>query len=262
MSQSQTPQRALDTLATRVEPSPRWVRVKFGGQYVADSRRALLLIQYPPAGLPTYYVPQADVRMDLLEPPASDGQDGHIAYWTVRAGERAAERAAWAHLSPPPDLADLRGHITFKWDAMDGWYEEDEEVFVHARDPHKRVDVLASSRHVRVVIAGETIAETRRACLLFETGLPTRYYIPREDVRMDLLEPSNLKTRCPYKGIASYWSVTIGDHVARNGVWSYPDPIPECPKIKDLLCFYNERVDLYVDGELQTRPQTMWSQKQ
>jgi uncharacterized protein (DUF427 family) len=234
--------------------------VKFGGEYIADSRRALLLIQYPPAGLPAYYLPQADVRMDLLEPAARDGQAGDMAYWTVSAGERAAERAAWAHLDPPPGLAELKGHITFKWDAMDGWYEEEEEVFVHARDPHKRVDVIASSRHVRVVIAGETVAETRRPCLLFETGLPTRYYIPREDVRMDLLEPAGLKTRCPYKGTASYWSVRVRDHVAKNGVWSYQETIPECPKIKDLLCFYNERVDLYVDGELQARPRTMWSQ--
>ena len=261
MSQPQTAERhAPDALATRVEPSPRWVRVKFGGEYVADSRRALLLIQYPPAGLPTYFFPEADVRMDLLEPAVGASQSGDRAYWTVRAGGRAAESAAWTHRDPPPELADLKGHITFAWDKMDGWYEEDEEVFVHARDPHKRVDAIASSRHVRVVIAGETVAETRRPCLLFETGLPTRYYIPREDVRMDLLEPSGLKTRCPYKGIASYWSVRVGDYVAKNGVWSYLDPIPECGKIKGRLCFYNERVDLYVDGELQGRPQTMWSQ--
>ena len=262
MSQNQTAQRrAPDSPATRVEPSPRWVRVKFGDEYVADSRRALLLIQYPPAGLPTYYIPQADVRMNLLEPSAQNNSNGDIAYWTVRAGQRAAESAAWTHRDPPPDLADLKDYITFAWDKMDGWYEEDEEVFVHARDPHKRIDVLASSRHVRIVIAGETIAETRRPFLLFETSLPTRYYIPREDVRLELLEPSELTTRCPYKGIASYWSVKVGDHVAENGVWSYLNPIPECAKIKDLLCFYNERVDLYVDGELQARPQTMWSQK-
>src|SRR5438128_3465501 len=143
---------------------------------------------------------------------------------------------------------------------MNAWYEEYEELFVHARDPHKRVDVLASSRHVRVVIAGETVAETRRSHLLFETNLPTRYYIPREDVRLDLLDPTDQTTRCPYKGIASYWSVKIGDQVVRNVVWSYPDPIPECPKIKGLLCIFQERVDLYVDGALQPRPQTPWSQ--
>ena len=265
MSQPLTSKRSaasLHTAGSSVEPSPRWIRVKLGSEYVADSRRALLLIQYPPAGLPTYYFPQADVRMDLLEPATRDSQPGDTAYWTVRADGRVAASAAWAHLDPPPQLAQLKGHITFEWGKMDAWYEEDEEVFVHACDPHKRVDVVASSRYVRVVIAGETVAETRRPYLLFETGLPTRYHIPRADVRMDLLEPGGLKTRCPYKGIASYWSVRIGDHIAINGVWSYQETILECPKIKDLLCFFNERVDLYVDGELQARPQTMWSQQQ
>jgi uncharacterized protein (DUF427 family) len=145
---------------------------------------------------------------------------------------------------------------------MGAWYEEEEEVFVHARDPHKRVDVLASARHVQVMVAGETIAETRRPYLLFETGLPTRYYIPREDVRMDLLTPTAHTSRCPYKGIARYWSVTVGGRTVDNIVWSYPNPIPENPKIKDLLCFFNERVDLFVDGELQPQPLTPWSKGQ
>jgi uncharacterized protein (DUF427 family) len=243
-----------------VEASPRWVRVKFGGQIIADSKAVLLLRQYGPGRLPAYYFPQADVRMDALEPIVDDQPDGEAKYWTLKVGERVAERAAWSLLNPPPDQAALKGYITFEWNTVDAWYEEAEEVFVHARDPHKRVDVLASSRHVRVVVGGETVAETRRPYLLFETSLPTRYYIPREDVRLELLEPSSLSTRCPYKGIASYWSVKSGDQVAKNVVWSYPDPIPECPKIKDLLCFFNERVDLYVDGELQTRPKTPWSE--
>jgi uncharacterized protein (DUF427 family) len=119
--------------------------------------------------------------------------------------------------------------------------------------------VLASTRYVRVEIAGETVADTQRPFLLFETGLPTRYYIPREDVRMDLLEPTDQTSRCPYKGIARYWSARVGDKTLKNAVWCYPDPIPENPKIKDLLCFFNERVDLYVDGELQERPLTPWS---
>ena len=130
---------------------------------------------------------------------------------------------------------------------------------MHARDPHKRVDVLVSSRHVQVGIGGEIVADTRRPYLLFETWLPTRYYLPRDDVRMDLLEPSGLTTRCPYKGLATYWSVRVGEATERNVVWSYAEPIPECPKINGLLCFFNERVDLTVDGVLQPRPQTPWS---
>lgn len=263
MSQSQTPKESGNDpylISRPVEPSPRWVRVKFGGEIVADSKHVLLLRQYSPGRLPTYYFPQTDVRMDVLQPAARDQRLGEAMYWIVKVGDRVAENAAWTPLDPPPDLAALKGHITFEWNKMDAWYEEEEEVFVHARDPHKRVDVLASSRHVRVVIAGETVAETHRPYLLYETSLPTRYYIAREDVRMDVLEPSSLTTRCPYKGIASYWSVKIGDHVAKNVVWSYPEPIAECPKIKGLLCFFNERVDLFVDDELQTRPATFWSQ--
>jgi uncharacterized protein (DUF427 family) len=243
-----------------VEHSPRWIRVKFGGAVIADSRRTLLLCQYGgPGQMPTYYFPQEDVRMDALISGGGASPDGAVAYKTIRIGDGVAENAAWIVLDPPSDLAALQDYVSFAWGKMDAWYEEEEEIFVHARDPYKRVDVLTSSRHVRVAIAGVTVAETRRPHLLFETSLPTRYYIPREDVHMDLLESTNLKTRCPYKGIASYWSVRAGEHVAKNVVWSYPEPIPECPKIKGLLCFFNERADLYVDGELQPRPQTPWS---
>src|SRR5919202_1456329 len=180
-----------------VEPSPRWVRVKFGGVMVADSKRALLLRQYGgPGQLPTYYFPQADVRMERLVRDGREQPIGDVTYRTLRVGDQVADSAAWIVRDSPPELAALRGYVSFAWDEMAAWFEEEEEIFVHARDPHKRVDVLASSRHVRVVIAGETVAETRRPSLLFETDLPTRYYIPREDVRMDLLTPSKLKTRC------------------------------------------------------------------
>jgi uncharacterized protein (DUF427 family) len=121
------------------------------------------------------------------------------------------------------------------------------------------MDVMPSSRYVRVEVNGVTVAESYRPHLLFETSLPTRYYLPREDVRMECLIPSEKTSRCPYKGIAEYWSVQVGDAVLEDVVWSYPDPIPENPKIAGLLCFYNEKVNLYVDGELQARPVTPWS---
>jgi uncharacterized protein (DUF427 family) len=250
-------------LRPAVEPTARWVRVRFGGEVIADSRRALLLRQYGPDQLPAYYFPQQDVRMETLAPesdPTSEAvPDGAVSWRSVNAGGRLARSAAWVVHTPPPGLAALAGHVSFAWGKMDGWFEEEEEVFVHARDPHKRVDVMPSSRHVRVVIGGETVAETRRPHLLFETTLPTRYYIPREDVRMELFQPTGLKTRCPYKGIASYWTARTEGKLAQNIMWSYPDPIPECPKIKGLMSFFNEHVDLYVDGELQPRPHTPWS---
>ncbi len=140
---------------------------------------------------------------------------------------------------------------------MDAWYEEEEEVFVHPRDPYHRVDTVSSSRHIQVVVDGEIVAETRRAHLLFETGLPTRYYISQEDVRMSLLTPT--QTQCPYKGVSSYWSVHVNGSVHEDIVWGYPNPIPEIPKIKGLVSFYNEKLDIYVDGVLEEKPRTVWS---
>lgn len=238
------------------ERSERWVRVRFGGLTVADSKHPVLLLQYGPGALPTYFFARGDVRTDLLSDPQE--RDGR-RFFTVRAGDRVAPQAAWVYVSPPPGLELLDGHITFDWEAADAWLEEDEQVFTHARDPHKRVDVMESSRRVEVSVAGEVIADTRRPRLLFETHLPTRYYLPREDVRLDLLLPSPSITRCPYKGIATYWSVRAGGDIHEDLAWTYEDPIPENPKIRELIAFFNERVDLRVDGEPLTRPSTPWS---
>ena len=134
---------------------------------------------------------------------------------------------------------------------MDAWFEEDEEVFTHPRDPYTRVDILPSSRHVRVDVDGVTVAESARPTLLFETGLPPRYYVPKTDVRMDLLVPTASSSHCPYKGDASYWSLTLEDRVVEDVAWSYRTPLPESQKIAGLVCFFPDKVDLYVDGRLQ-----------
>jgi uncharacterized protein (DUF427 family) len=244
----------------RTEPSPRHVRAVFNNVAVADSERVLLLFEQ--GHLPIYYFPPEDVRMDLMEPTQKRTHcpyKGDASYWTVRVGDRTSENAAWAYLEPLPDRTDIKGHVAFYWNRMDAWFEEDDEVFVHARDPYHRVDVLNSSRHVRVEVGGQTLADTRRPRLLFETSLPTRYYIPKADVRMDLLVPNDTVSACPYKGRARYWSTGAGGTAVKDVAWSYPAPIPECPKIEQLVAFFNERVDLYVDGELQPRPKTPWS---
>jgi uncharacterized protein (DUF427 family) len=158
-----------------------------------------------------------------------------------------------------PDGQDVSSFVAFVWGKMDAWFEEDDEVFVHPRHPYHRVDVLHSSRHVRIEVEGETIADTHQPRLLFETGLPTRYYIPKVDVHMDRLVRSGTHTGCPYKGSASYWSVQVRDRVIADLVWSYPNPHPEAFKIENLLAFYNEKVDIYVDGVLKPRPVTAWS---
>jgi uncharacterized protein (DUF427 family) len=237
---------ALVAAPTSVEPTPRRVRVRLGGTVVADSSRAQLLIQYPPAGLPTYYLPRADVR-----PGALVEADGG---WDVVAGERRARNAAWAHRDPTGALAVLADHVTFSWERL-GWYEEDEQVFGHARDPHHRVDTARGSRRVEIYLKGERLADSVRPLLLFETRLPTRYYLPFADVRTDLLTGSDTVSYCPYKGHARYFSHPAAADVA----WSYPDPIPENPKIRDLVSFYNERVDVVLDGEPVDRPESPFS---
>jgi uncharacterized protein (DUF427 family) len=142
---------------------------------------------------------------------------------------------------------------------MDHWFEEDELVSVHPRDPYKRVDILASSRHVEVVVNGVSIADSHQPRILFETGLAPRYYLPLTDVRLDLLRPSSSTTQCPYKGTASYWSVEADGEVIEDLAWTYPAPLPESQKIAGLAAFYNERVGLRIDGELQERPGTPFS---
>ena len=244
-----------------VSDSQRRVRVIFGGATVAGSKRVKLVREAEV--LPVYYFPGADVRMDLFMPSQHTTRcpvKGEASYWSVQVGALRAENAAWNYREPLPNAAGLKDHFAFEWDKMDRWMEEDEEIFKHPRDPFKRVDALPSSRHVRVVIDGQTIADTRRPHLLFETNHPVRYYLPEQDLRMDLLVPSATRSRCPYKGLASYWSVKLGDRVFDDFVWGYMEPIPECPKIKGLLCFWHERgADIYVDGELVPPPKTKWA---
>ncbi len=242
------------------EPSPRRVRVFFGGVAVADSNGPRLLFET--GLLPVYYFPIEDVRMDHMvatDHTTECPHKGKARYWSLRVGDREADNAAWSHPNPMPDGPDLSNLIAFRWEAADAWYEEDQEVFVHPRSPYHRVDVLESSRRVEVKIDGVTVADSLRPRFLFETDLPTRYYLPKLDVRMDLLRPESLKTRCPYKGVASYWSVVIDGKKFENLIWCYETSIPEAPKLAGLFCFLNERSDIYVDGELQERPVTHWS---
>ncbi|MGH3728021.1 MAG: DUF427 domain-containing protein [Micromonosporaceae bacterium] len=244
----------------RVEPYLRRVRGMLDGRTVVDSERAVLLLD--PQRLPVYYFPASDVTAELLADEAAEpsrSRYGEVRRWSLRSGGRLVADAAWSYPRPAEGLASLRDLVAFRWDVMDSWYEEDDEVFVHPREPYCRVDVLHSSRHVRVEVAGETVAESSRPRMLFETGLPVRYYLPAPDVRQELLRPSATTTQCPYKGVASYWSVTVGSEVLEDVVWAYRFPVVECPKIAGLFAFYNEQVDLWVDGVLQERPKTLWS---
>jgi uncharacterized protein (DUF427 family) len=250
----------LAQLRVRTEPNRRRVRVFFGGEAVADSSATLYLFET--GHLPVYYFPRAGVRFDLLEPTSEKSHcpyKGDASYYTVVAGGRRYENAVWAYPEPIESVPELADYVAFYWNKADAWYEEDDEVFKHPRDPYHRVDVLNSSRHVQVRVGGALVAESSRPRLLFETGLPVRYYLPKLDVRQELLVPSATRSRCPYKGEAVYWSVRDGDELLGDIVWSYPAPIPEAPKIENLLAFYNEKTDITVDGVLQERPATKWS---
>jgi uncharacterized protein (DUF427 family) len=244
-----------------VSESPRHVRVFFNGETIADSKHAKLVRESEV--LPIYYFPAADVRAHCFTPTQHESAcpyKGKASYWTIEVGDKRAENAAWSYQAPLPDAAAIANYFAFEWNKMDKWMEEDEEIFVHARDPYKRVDVLQSARHIRVSIAGETVADSRKPRLLFETNHPVRYYLPQDDVRMDLLVPSATQSRCPYKGLAFYWSVKIGAQLHEDMVWGYMEPLPECPKIKGLLCFFHERgADISVDGEQIPPPQTKWA---
>ena len=228
----------------RLEHGAKRIRAYLGGGLVADTTRPLLVWEKP--YYPTYYFPLDDVNTDLLSPDGSivdspsrgDGQS-----FTIRAGDKEAVGAALRYEQSP--FEELRDAIRLEWQAMDAWFEEDEQVYTHPRDPYTRVDILTSSRHVRVAVDGVTIADTHKPTLLFETGLPTRYYLPRTHVRMDLLEPNDTVSHCPYKGDAEYWSLRAGG--ALDVAWSYRTPLPESQKIAGLISFYPEKVDLSVD---------------
>lgn len=242
----------------RVEQGHKRVRVMFGGEVIADSIRPWLVWEVP--YYPRYYFEPSDVRTELLVETGNTKRSpsrGEAVLATVRAGGREAVDAAYRYADSP--VSKLEGKLTFDWRAMDHWFEEDEEVYVHPRDPYKRVDVLHSSRHVRVSLDGETLADSHQPTLLFETSLPVRYYLPKTDVRMELLTPTDTVTECPYKGTSSYWSVTVGDQTHPDLIWSYPFPTLESAKIAGLMGFYDEKVDIDLDGVRQERPKSPFS---
>ena len=205
----------------RTEDGAKRVRVVRDGVVVADTLRPKLVWEVP--YYPMYWIAEVDARLD--------GVPDNL----VRHGGEGDEAA-------------LAGYVRLDWNGMDHWFEEDEEIFVHPRDPYSRVDILGSSRHVVVRIGGVVVGESRQPRLLFETGLPTRYYLPLVDLRLDLLRPSDTVTRCPYKGTAAYWSVEVDGKLHTDVAWTYRSPLAESQKIAGLVAFYDDRVDLTVDG--------------
>jgi uncharacterized protein (DUF427 family) len=209
------------------ETCPRRVRIVHGGRVGADTVEAMYVWEIP--YYPTWYVPIASVDHTVVpEAAISDG-------------------------------IGVDGYCRIGWNDVDSWFEEDEEVFKHPRDPYHRVDVLNSSRHVRVMIGGVVVADSKTPRLLFETNLPTRYYLSKLDVRLDLLTPTSTASVCPYKGTAEYWSANVDGKPYVDIAWGYRSPVPEAAKIAGLVCFYNEKVDIEIDGKSLPRPSTPFS---
>lgn len=232
------------------EDSPKRIRVELEGRAVADTRRAKLL--HETGHLPVYYIPRDDVATDLLERSEHATHcpfKGDATHWSIRADGRLSENALWEYPQPLEGAPPLAGYMAFYWDRVDRWLEEDEEIHGHPRDPYTRIDVRESSRHVRVSLRGELLAETERPKLLFETSLPVRIYVPRPDVRTEFLERSPAASYCPYKGHASYWSAIVGDERSDDVAWSYGEPFPEAARVRDHLSFLHEDLEVLVDGE-------------
>ncbi len=241
-----------------VEPAPRRVRATLDGELVFDSTRARYVWEWP--YYPQYYIPVEDVdgRFLVDEHHEQPLREGTARRHGLRVGD--ADRPGAVRVFGDEAIDGVAGTARFDWAALDAWYEEDEQVFVHPRNPYVRVDSLRSHRHVRVSLEGITLAESSRPVLVFETGLPTRYYFDRTDVDFGHLVPAATQTACPYKGVTSaYWSVRTGDEV-RHGhqdlAWAYDFPTRQLLPIAGLVAFYNEKTDIDVDGVRLPRART------
>lgn len=238
----------------RVEPAPRRVRGYFDNTLVFDTTRARYVWEAP--YYPQYYIPISDVRMEHLldDDHPQRVQLGPSRLHSLTSHGRTHKAAARVYDTDGDGV--VAGYVRFEWDTLD-WFEEDEQVIGHPRNPYVRVDALRSHRHVKVEIDGVVLAETRSPVLLFETGLPTRYYIDRTDVSFEDLETSDTQSVCPYKGITSgYWSARVGDTLHPDIAWTYEYPMNQVAPVAGLIAFYNEKLDIFLDGQELPRPAT------
>jgi uncharacterized protein (DUF427 family) len=246
------------TPVNHVEPVPRRVRAVLAGETVVDTIRALYVWEW--SHYPQYYIPTADVRQEFLVPEGfrQHSPRGEVELHRLQVGDTVRPHAA--RILAVSELEGLSQTVRFEWDAFDAWFEEDDRVFVHPRSPYVRVDALRSTRPVRIELDGLTLAESSSPVMVFETGLPTRYYLNRTEVDFSLLTPSDTVTSCPYKGATSgYWSVRAGGEVHADLAWSYDFPSRDLLPIAGLVAFYNERVDTFLDGTNLARPTTHFS---
>lgn len=240
------------------EPVPRRIRAMLGGRVVLDTTRAMYVWEWP--YYPQYHVPIGDVDPATL---IDEQRSLTLSRGTARGlGLRVNDihRPAAGHVYTDDSWEGMSGMAHFEWDKLDAWFEEDEEVFVHPRNPYTRVDALRSTRRVRVELGGVVLAESTAPVMVFETGLPTRYYLDRTQIDFAYLQPSTTVTACPYKGRTSgYWSAKVNGTVHPDLAWCYDFPTRDLLPIAGLISFYNEKVDIRLDGRLLERPVTHFS---
>ena len=240
------------TPVDHIESVPRRIRAMLAGEVVLDTTKALYVWEWP--NYPQYYAPIADVNRELLvdEQHTERLHRGSAQLHGLRVGQVVRPSSGRLYIE-----GSVAGAIRFDWDALDAWFEEDEEVFVHPRNPYTRVDALRSTRRVRIELDGALLAESSSPVMVFETGLPTRYYLNRTEVNFSHLVPTETVTACPYKGQTSgYWTVRVGDATYPDLAWAYDFPTRQVLPIAGMIAFYNEKVDITVDGELFPRPRT------
>jgi uncharacterized protein (DUF427 family) len=241
-----------------VEPVPRRVRAELAGHVVLDTTQALYLWEWP--AYPQFLIPVDDVDPEALvdEGHVSNLSRGRVARVGLRAGD--VERKGAGRRFVESTLPGLVDTIRFDWAALDAWYEEDEQIFVHPRNPDSRVDALRSGRAVRIELDGLVLAESSAPVAVFETGLPPRWYLERTAVDFTHLRPSDTETACPYKGrTTGYWSVQTSEALYPDLAWTYDFPTAPLLPIAGLVAFYDEKVDVFLDGVEQERPVTPFS---
>ena len=229
-----------------VELLRRRMRVRFGGDWIADSENVLLLFE--PGRYPMAYFPEADISPETLQSTERTSHHpdlGLTSWYTVQAGQQSAPRGAWRHIDLPVYASELQARVAFAWHSMDAFYEEDERIVGHAADNYHRIDIRQTSRHLMVRQRDRIIADTKRPMVLYESGFAPRWYVPRADVDESALTPVERRTFCPYKGLCSYYN--IGD--SRLAVWSYPEAYPEVSRISNFLSFEPDIVSVQLDGK-------------
>ncbi|OLS97723.1 hypothetical protein BJF90_42370 [Pseudonocardia sp. CNS-004] len=229
------------------EPLRRRMRVRFEGEWIADSEDVVLL--HEPARYPVAYFPRAAVAPDVLQPldTVTRHRDlGATSWFAVHVGDRTVQRAAWQHTSLPPYAGELEDRIAFAWRAMDAFYEEDERIVGHAADAYHRNDIRSTSRHLVVRVGDRVIADSVEPLVLYESGFAPRWYVPRADIDESALTPVDGQTFCPYKGLASYYD--IGD--VKGAAWSYREAWPEVARVRDMVSFEPDKVSVLLDDKV------------